>query len=440
LGVLASLFRVIDMSEIVSLVRATPTSSFVRRIWFLYEWLRGERIDVRDAQKVRAVYVVDPKLQVVSAVGTVSTRHRVIDNLPGSRRFCPMVRRTAKIQDLLEAQLSTRARGVVGRTRPDVLARAAAFLLLADSKSSFEIEGERPSSDRTTRWGQAIAQAGSQKLSITEFERLQRIVIGDSRFVKLGIRNDGGFIGTHDRVTQAPLPDHISAKPEDLRDLLEGVITYDQEAALRRIDAVILAAVIAFGFVFIHPFTDGNGRIHRWLIHHVLSVAEYSPPGIVFPVSSVILRRVAEYRATLHSYSAQLLPYVQWKETSSHNIEVLNDTADYYRYFDATSCAEFLYECVQQTIDVDLPREVRFLEAYDRFSREIQDVVDMPESTVELLHGFLEQGAGRLSNRARTREFAALTLEETTRVEALYAACFVRDEQEPRKSLLGPPV
>jgi len=34
------------------------------------------------------------------------------------------------------------------------MARATAFLLLSDSKSSFSIEGERPSPKRAARWGQ----------------------------------------------------------------------------------------------------------------------------------------------------------------------------------------------------------------------------------------------------------------------------------------------
>ncbi|HIP51694.1 MAG TPA: hypothetical protein EYG94_06355 [Campylobacterales bacterium] len=29
--------------------------------------------------------------------------------------------------------------------------------------------------------------------------------------------------------------------------------------------------MIAFSFVYIHPLEDGNGRIHRYLIHHVLA-------------------------------------------------------------------------------------------------------------------------------------------------------------------------
>src|SRR5882724_10481552 len=58
LGVLAALFKIIE------LVRATPTGSFARRIWFLYEWLTGRKLDVPDPGKVRVVSVVDPDQQV----------------------------------------------------------------------------------------------------------------------------------------------------------------------------------------------------------------------------------------------------------------------------------------------------------------------------------------------------------------------------------------
>jgi hypothetical protein len=35
-------------------------------------------------------------------------------------------------------------KAVTGAVRPDVMARAAAFLLLSDSRASFHIEGEKP--------------------------------------------------------------------------------------------------------------------------------------------------------------------------------------------------------------------------------------------------------------------------------------------------------
>lgn len=431
LGVLAALFKAVQADDVAAIVRATPTGSFARRVWFLYEWLTGHRLDVPDSGKVRLVPVVDDEQQVALPKGFPSTRHRVANNLPGVAGFCPMIRWTPALRAAAGKGLDARARDIIGRTRKDLVTRAAAFLLLNDSKSSFAIEGERPSNARAARWAQAISEAGAGRLTIEELERLQRIVIGDARFVKLGLRDDGGFVGTHDRETQEPIPDHISARAQDLRSLLEGIIEYDSRAVTAGVDPVAAAAAIAFGFVYVHPFVDGNGRLHRWLIHHALARAGYNPPGIVFPVSAAILRRIGEYKTVLESYSSALLPLVDWRATPDGGVDVLNETADHYRYFDATTHAEFLYACVEQTVSHDLPSEVRFLEAFDAFSVAVKNIVEMPDREIERLRAFLAQGNGRLSQQAREREFRALTVEETAKVEALYVDFFVTPVERP---------
>lgn len=420
LGVLKHLFQAVSAEEIAAVVREKPTGVYTRRLWFLYEWLMGEELNVPDPGKVRSVPAADPKHQFVLVDGPISTRHKVVNNLPGPPEFCPLVRRTEEMERLRAKHLDGRARAVIGRTHPDVVARTAAFLLLSDSRSSFRIEGEQPSYDRAARWGQTIAEAGAIPLGIDELERLQRVVIGDDRFVQLGLRIEDGFVGAHDRFSGEPLPDHISARPEDLRSLLEGLVAYAEKATEADLDPVVVAAAVAFGFVYVHPFDDGNGRLHRWLIHHVLSAAGYSPPGVVFPISAAILRHILEYRQVLESYSKPLLRYIQWGLTERGNVEVLNETVDYYRYFDATAHTEFLYRRVEETVEKDLPEGIAYLEAYDRFRTGVQQVVDMPDRTIDLLHRFLRQGDGRLSKRARSREFRALTDEEVARFENLF--------------------
>lgn len=428
LSVLAQLFQAEEPDAFAQIVRDAPTGSFARRIWFLYEWMTGSRLDVPDAGKVRLVLVVDTDLQLALAESAASPRHRVANNLPGTPQYCPMVRRTDAILAYEAQAFDERARAVVGRIRADLVARAAAFLLLNDSKSSFAIEGEKPSGTRAARWGQAIAEAGSRPLSLGEFDRLQSIVIGDQRFVRLGLREEGGFVGVHDRETGVPVPDHVSARESDLHDLVEGLVAYSTRAVAGGMDPVAAAAVLAFGFVYIHPYVDGNGRLHRWLFHHVLASAGFNPPGMVFPISAVILRRIEAYKSTLTSYSGPLLPFIEWEPTPKGNLRVLNDTADFYRFFDATAHVEFLYGCVQQTIEEDLPREARFLEAFDNFNEAVQQIVDMPTAQVELLLKFLEQNQGRLSQRARSREFEALTPVEVEQVEAIYADAFGPEE------------
>ena len=64
------------------------------------------------------------------------------------------------------------------------------------------------------------------------------------------------------------------------------------------------------------------------------------------------------------------------------------------------------------------------LDSCDRFSTGVRRLVDMPERLVELLRRFLKQNGGRLSARARQREFSALTDAEARDLERLYADSF----------------
>lgn len=425
LCVLKRLFQAAGGEAIAAIVRAKPASAYMRRLWFLYEWLLGEPLDLPDAKSGTYHDIVDPKQQW-AIKGETSTRHRVRNNLPGTPDFCPLVFRTEALETFVGGQLNEQARAVIGKISASVLARTAAFLLLKDSKSSYAIEGEAPPQDRIQRWGKAIGEAGKNPLDLDEFLRLQRIVIGNDRFVKLGFREEGGFVGTHDRDTRMPLPDHISARQDDLPSLMQGLIAFDQRFA-SQIDPVIAASMLAFGFVYIHPFEDGNGRLHRYLIHHMLSARGFNPPGIVFPVSAAILERIEDYRRVLETYSERLLPLVRWEPTEKMNVHVLNETADFYRYFDATPHAEFLFECVARTIEHDLPYEATFLERYDTFKARVEALVEMPASTVDLLFSFLKQNDGRLSKRAREQEFSALSDKESAAVEELYQDIFISE-------------
>ncbi len=157
------------------------------------------------------------------------------------------------------------------------MSRTAAFLLLADTKATYTIEGEQPAHTRIERWGRIVGDAGKQLLTIEELERLQSIVISDYRFVMPGLRLNGGFIGSHDRTTGLPLPEHISAKAKDLERLMQGFFETYELLVNSQYPAVLMSSQLAFGFVFIHPFEDGNGRLHRYLLNHILAETGFVP-------------------------------------------------------------------------------------------------------------------------------------------------------------------
>lgn len=423
--VLKKLFEILKKNEAANLFQKEPLSQYSRKLWFLYEWLLKIRLEIDDLKKGNYVLLVDEKKQYAISNGEKSSRHRIINNLPGTKDFCPMITKTDKLEAFISSDLVGEKNNYLTGIKKDILLRASAFLLLKDSKASFNIEGETPPNSRALRWGKAIGQAGKSDLTKDELLRLQQIVIEDDRFVNMGFRKEGGFVGEHDRITQKPIPEHISARHEDLDELLDGLIATQNLLLKDKFNAVLTAAIIAFGFVFIHPFEDGNGRIHRYLIHHILAKKGFTQQGIIFPISASILNRIETYRKVLESYSHPLLELIEWKETKRNNVKVLNETIDYYRYFDATKQAEFLFECVQDTVKNIIPSEVQYLINYDLFKQFLDDEFEMPDRTVALLIGFLEQNEGKLSKRARENEFAKLTDEEVSEIEKTYSSIFL---------------
>jgi len=418
------LFEKLSPTEIETLVQIEPQGLYCRKIWFLYEWLFDTRLSISDLEKGNYVPLLDTKLQYSIDGGEKLIRYRIINNLPGTRYYCPLICKTPKLEQYIASDLSAQYDQTLKGIRRDILLRTSAFLMLKDSKASFTIEGESPKSKRTARWGQAIGQAGTIDLSKEELVRLQQVVIENTRFTEMGFRNKGGFVGEHDRTTGEPIPSHISAKWQDVDQLIDGMINTNKLLVKDSFDAVLAATMVAFGFVFIHPFEDGNGRLHRYLIHHLLAKKQFTRQGIIFPVSASILSHIVDYRKVLESYSQPLLDFIDWRETADHNIEVLNDTADYYRYFDCTRQAEFLYDCVKDTIENIIPEEISYLTNYDNFKRYLDDEFEMPDKTVALLVQFLEQNNGRFSKRAREKDFSKLSDNEIMDIERNYSLYF----------------
>ncbi len=425
--ILKKLFEKIDAHEIENIIEQSPTGSYSRRIWFLYEWLTDSLLSLPDLDRGNYIEVIDSNLQVTVKGGRKSQRHRVINNLPGTPEFCPLVRRTELIESYLGMNIRGKALSAASEIPPNIISRAASFLLLKDSQASFAIENEADSFDRIERWGSVVREAGKNPLTVEELIRLQKIVIGDYRFIPMGVRTAGGFIGEYDRVYGMPVPQHISAKYENLNSLLNGLIAYDQRVE-GNIDPVVAAAAVSFGFVLIHPFSDGNGRIHRYLIHHILVQSGFNPPGLIFPVSATMLRLISDYEKVLQSYSSGVLPFIRWKTTPDQNVSVENETIDYYRYFDATPFAEFLFRCVLETIEHDIPEEGDFLVSYDSFRMRVQSKVDMPDRTLNLLYRMLRRNKGRFSKRMKEREFRLLSPEEVDGIEQAYEISFIHLE------------
>src|SRR5690606_11842489 len=155
-------------------------------------------------------------------------------------------------------------------------------------------------------------------------------------------------------------------KPEDLPDLMAGLVEAHERIEQGQVHPVVHAAAIAYGFVFLHPFEDGNGRIHRFLIHNILARSGYTPEGLMFPVSAVMLKHPRDYDASLEAFSRPLVPLTEFTLDDQGRMTVHNDTAIWYRFIDMTPQVEALFAFIEKTIDTELAEGLNFLINYDR--------------------------------------------------------------------------
>ena len=416
LAILASLFRKTAEHDMLNYVRSKPTGKYTRRLWFLYEFLTGKTLPLDNLQRANYVDLLEPDAYYTITPGRKTRRQRINDNLLGTSRFCPTVRRTDVLRNFEAAELHSRCRQIVSRYAPELLKRALSYLYTKETRSSFEIERIKPTSTRTERFV-ALLQLAERE----DFCRESRLIelqnrIVDSRFRNSCYRRRQNYVGDtlawqHNRVH------FVSPKPEDLTDLMDGLIAAHQHMETGDVPALIQAAAIAYGFVFLHPFEDGNGRIHRFLIHNILARRGITPEGVMVPVSAAMLNSSADYDASLEAFSGKLMLLVDYTLDTDGNLTVHNDTAIWYRYIDMTPQAEALYLFIEHTIDTELRDQLAFLANYDTTRKSIQEIVDMPDRQIDLFIRFCLQNNGRLSARKRASHFAPLSNQEIASME-----------------------
>ncbi len=423
LGILATLFEVIDEEEFLAYVRSKPVGKYARRLWFLYEFLRGVALPIADIKTGNYIDLLDANGYYTSNPGCRVRRQRIINNLLGDSRFCPTVRRTNLLADFEAARLDDQCRDILSNYPQELLNRALQYFYLKETKSSFAIEHITPSSTRTVRFIALLQLADTEDFCTkTKLIEAQNQIV-EPRFREADYRTNQNYVGEAVAWQQEKVH-FVSPKPEDLSDLMEGLVASAQLMTESRLQAVIQAAAISYGFVFLHPFEDGNGRIHRFLIHNILACRGFALKGMLFPISPSMLQHLDDYDNSLEAFSRPLLAFVDYTMDQEGRMRVLNDTARWYRYIDMTPQAESLFGFVKTTIQEELVEELDFLAHYDQAKKTTSEIVDMPDRLVDLFIRFCLQNNGRLAKRKRSTHFDFLSDEEISEMEEAVRASY----------------
>ncbi len=428
LDFLTAVFRNIPQQDIINYIESAPTGKYARKTGFLYEFLTGESLIISTEISGNYIDLLEPD-QYVTGPGIKNKRWRINDNLPGTRDFCPIVRLTPGLNNLLEINVLQKIEELKETFPAESLRRATNYLYKKETRSSYEIEKETPSPDRMEKFIALLMEAGreprEQMLQEKRLVQLQNAIV-DPRFAADGFRNYQNYIGQSLPNFRA-LIHYICPPPQFVPSLMEGL----RQTSLKSqgIPAEIRAAILAFGFVFIHPFEDGNGRLHRFLIHDVLVSDGLVPDGLIIPVSAHMLNHIREYDHILETYSRPLMEFIRYMMSEDGKVTVTNpeETESYFRYPDLTEHCVYLLDAIHSTIREDMPDEMNFIQRYEEAKAAIQAIVDMPDKMVDQMILFLHQNKGVFPKRRR-EYFAKLTDAEIGAMQSAFRKVFELNE------------
>lgn len=425
LAVLSATFRAMGPGPIERYLRMHPTSKYAKLLGFYYEFCTGNVIDPAIEAGGNYVLALD-KDEYVTRKGTNIPRWRVTNNLLGGPAFCPIIRRVPDIPSDDDDRLQQEVSRLVADFPVELLERAADYLYLKETKSTYRIEHEEvPPHERKIRFLKMLQAAGrddfASLLSEEGLTSCQHLIV-DRRYAVDGFRDDQNYVG--ETLPHRERVHYICPPPEQLHELMTGL----QSFALGSFDLhpILQAAVVSFGFVFMHPFDDGNGRLHRFLIHDVLQRRNVTPPGLLLPVSAVMLRDMRQYDACLESFSKPLVGDLAKFEVARNGALTFKNgasLADYYRFPDMTAIAVYLSKAVEKCIQEDFADELNILTSFDAARSCIQNIIDMPDRRMDMLMKFLHQNQGRLA-KGRRRDFEEITDEELKSIEEGFRAIF----------------
>ncbi len=418
---LSRLFNQIPAAELDVWIASEPTGQYARRAGFFYEWLTGNKLAFGGVGVGNYVDAIDEKFYLTATNPINNTRWRVRDNLPGTPAYCPSIYRTQTIRTAEGYDIPRHLRSLESEYGEDLLMRSAVWIGMKESLASFTLEHEAQKIDRVKRFAAATAKnCGRYDSPFSEkaLAELQSEILGTRGTQtnnSFGIRKSPVFVG---EVTSefTPLVHYIAPRWDDVPPILEGM-----EAFLKRTtgrNSILRAGALSFGFVYIHPLSDGNGRISRFLINDTLRRDKALPEPFILPVSATIIassRTRRAYDQILETFSKPFMhkyrndySFGETKEAADgirHNLEfsAYKDALAAWRYPDLTSHVEYTAQVIDQTIENEMRNEAAYLKKHRIAREKVKEIVEGPDTDIDYIIRSVQENKGKISNSLAKR-------------------------------------
>ena len=263
LQILSQTMLHIPEAALLQAITDSPGGGYIRKACYLWEEFTGQVLNNAPQVTGGVLDLFDPE-EYVTMPGTVAKRWRIHFNGLGTLQYCAVVRLTLRIQEQMAAGLFDRLREFAISTDQMLLDRAVSWAYVSETDGSFAIERETASSSKRERFAKLLMRAHEGRLLDEDYlVELQNATIDSPVDRALGYRDQQNRLVSGNVVTYMPPPPALG------KELMAHLLRL-ANCAPKALNPVIAATLSSFGFVFIHPFMDGNGRISRFLFHKAL--------------------------------------------------------------------------------------------------------------------------------------------------------------------------
>ena len=415
---LARLFDVLPAIDLEQWIASEPSGQYARRAGFLYEWLTGHRLAFPGVGTGNYVDALNEEMYLTARSPANNPRWRVRDNLPGTPDYCPLVLRTDTVKKAERYDMNAQLRDLEAEYGEDLLLRSAVWLTVKESQASFEIEHEEKQLDRIKRFAAVMEhRCGEYESPLDEasITALQMEILGPGHKTvrNFGLRKSPVFVG-EDSPFAGPVVHYVAPHWDDCPALLAGLRAFADRTAGK--SPLLRAAVLSFGFVYIHPMADGNGRISRFLINDVLRRDGALPAPFILPVSATIASTSANRRAYDQVLELFSRPFMRHYRDQCHfgqermaedgirfnlHFTAYADAIKAWRYPDLTGHSEYLAHVVGLTLDQEMRKEARYLRGMRAARAAIKEIVEGPDADIDRIIRSVRSTRGRVSDKLK---------------------------------------
>jgi Fic/DOC family len=413
LEALSRLFAVIPANELEAWVHSEPTGQYSRRAAFFYETLTRQKLSFIETARATYVNALDPSVELTAAAPVNNARWNVRDNLLGNASFSPQVHLTSETTKALTFDVHEGISRLEGQFGAELVLRSAVWLSIKESRASFAIEHEQDNQDRIRRFARVIEQRTGQSadpISAGELETLQQDILGP-KALHYGFRKSPVFVGEAALYGEQRVH-YIAPHWDDVPSILSGL----REMMVRTagLSSVARAALLSFGFVYLHPMSDGNGRISRFLINDVLRRDGALPSPYIIPVSAILQKRgfrPMNYDEALEVFSRPFMRRYQAHWTFGPdqkaddglfyniNFDRYQDGLHSWRYPDLTPHVAFLANALEATIEQEMRGEAQYLQKNSAARARLKEIIEGPDASLDRIIRSVRASSGVISGK-----------------------------------------